>query len=86
MSIDIDKLKEDLKIILKEESSQFFSEKEIDFYLEQNSYNLRATAYTMLLLKAEDDSLALTGLNIPSNQNYWLRLAKKYKPNTSGVL
>ncbi|MGX8125690.1 hypothetical protein ACWTV9_05525 [Clostridioides difficile] len=86
MSIDIDKLKEDLKIILKEDSSQFFSEKEIDFYLEQNNCNLRATAYTMLLLKAEDDSLALTGLNIPSNQNYWLRLAKKYKPNTSGVL
>jgi hypothetical protein len=26
------------------------------------------------------------GLNIADNQSYWLRLAKKYKPNGSKIL
>ena len=41
----------------------------------------------VIKVKAENDSISLPGgLNIADNQNYWLRLAKKYKPNGSKIL
>ena len=78
---------QELKMILREESSPFFSDEEIAYYLEKNNYNVNATAYECLLLKAEDDSISLPGgLQLANNSSYWLRLAKKYKPNGSRCL
>ena len=78
---------QELKLILREESSPFFSDEEIAYYLEKNNYNIDATAYECLLLKAEDDSISLPGgLSLANNSKYWLRLAKKYKPNGSKIL
>ncbi|MGL4253151.1 MAG: hypothetical protein ACRCR2_03710 [Fusobacteriaceae bacterium] len=79
---DIDKL----KIELRETASPFFSDTELQYYLEKNHNDLNSTIYECALLKAEDDSIALPGgLNIPNNRDYWLRLAARYRPNTSGV-
>ena len=78
---------QELKLILREETSPFFSDEEIAYYLEKNNYNVSAAAYECLIIKAENDSISLPGgLNIADNQNYWLRLAKKYKPNGSKIL
>lgn len=78
---------QELKLILREEASSFFSDEEIAYYLEKNNYNINATAYECLLLKAENDSISLPGgLSLADNSSYWLRLAKKYKPNGSKVL
>ena len=78
---------QELKLILREETSPFFSDEEIAYYLEKNNYNVKATAYECLLLKAEDDSISLPGgLQLANNSSYWLRLAKKYKPNGSRCL
>ena len=78
---------QELKLILREESSPFFSDEEIAYYLEKNNYNINATAYKCLIIKSENDSISLPGgLNIADNQSYWLRLAKKYKPNGSKIL
>ncbi|MEG1870403.1 MAG: hypothetical protein RSC84_02580 [Peptostreptococcaceae bacterium] len=78
---------QELKLILREESSPFFSDEEIAYYLEKNNRDIKATAYECLLLKAEDDSIALPGgLQLANNSAYWLRLAKKYKPNGSRIL
>ena len=78
---------QELKLILREETSPFFSDEEIAYYLEKNNYNVKATAYECLLLKAEDDSISLPGgLQLANNSTYWLRLAKKYKPNGSRCL
>ena len=78
---------QELKLILREESSPFFSEEEIAYYLEKNNYNIDATAYECLVLKAENDSISLPGgLNIADNQKYWLRLAQKYRPSGSKIL
>lgn len=75
-----------LKIALREESSPFFSDEEFEYYLDKNNGEFRNTAYEMLLVKAENDSLGLTGLSIADNHSYWLRLASKYKPNGSRCL
>ena len=78
---------QELKLILREETSPFFSDEEIAYYLEKNNYNIDTTAYECLLLKAEDDSISLPGgLQLANNSSYWLRLAKKYKPNGSRCL
>ena len=78
---------QELKLILREETSPFFTEEEIAYYLQKNNYNVYAAAYECLIIKAENDSISLPGgLNIADNQNYWLRLAKKYKPNGSKIL
>ena len=78
---------QELKLILREESSPFFTDEEMAYYLNKNNYNVNATAYECLIIKAENDSISLPGgLNIADNQNYWLRLAKKYKPNGSKIL
>ena len=78
---------QELKLILREETSPFFTEEEIAYYLEKNNYNIDAAAYECLLLKAEDDSISLPGgLQLANNRAYWLRLAKKYRPNGSKIL
>ena len=78
---------QELKLILREETSPFFSDEEIAYYLEKNNYNVNTTAYECLIIKSENDSISLPGgLNIADNQSYWLRLAKKYKPNGSKIL
>ena len=78
---------QELKLILREETSPFFTNEEIAYYLQKNNYNVNAAAYECLIIKAENDSISLPGgLNIADNQNYWLRLAKKYKPNGSRIL
>ena len=78
---------QELKVILREETSPFFTDEEIAYYLEKNNYNIDAAAYECLLLKAEDDSISLPGgLQLANNSSYWLRLAKKYKPNGSKIL
>ena len=78
---------QELKLILREETSPFFTDEEIAYYLEKNNGNINNAAYECLLLKAEDDSIALPGgLTLANNSSYWLRLAKKYKPNGSRIL
>lgn len=78
---------QELKLILREETSPFFTDEEMAYYLNKNNGNINNAAYECLLLKAEDDSIALPGgLTLANNSEYWLRLAKKYKPNGSRIL
>ena len=78
---------QELKLILREETSPFFTDEEIAYYLNKDNGNVNNAAYECLLLKAEDDSIALPGgLTLANNSSYWLRLAKKYKPNGSRIL
>ena len=78
---------EQLKLILREESYPFFSDLELAYYLDKHNNDINKAAYECLLLKAEDDSISLPGgLQLADNSKYWLRLAKKYKPNGSRIL
>lgn len=70
-----------LKIILREESSPFFTDEELVFYFKKNNFDLNKTAYECFKLKAEDDSISLPGgLQLANNREYWLDLAREYKP------
>ena len=77
---------DDLKIVLREEDVPFFSDQQLDFYLRENNGDYRATAYQCLLIKAEDTTLSVSGLNASDTSKYFRRLAGKYRPNSSRVL
>lgn len=75
-----------LKIELREEEYPFFSDEELMYYLKKNNNNLKATVRECALMKAEDESITLpNGLTLPSNRQYWLKLAAKNKTNHTGV-
>ncbi len=76
-----------LKKELREDTSPFFSDEDLNYYYDKNNKDFNATCYECLLLKSEDDSIALPGgLTLANNSTYWLRLAKKYKSNGSRCL
>lgn len=77
----------DLKLILREESSPFFTDEELLLYLEKNNNDLRKTAYECLIIKSENDSIGLPGgLQLVNDSEYWLRLAKQYKPKKRSLV
>ncbi len=77
---------EDLKIILREKQVPFFTDEELKFYLKENKNDYEATAYQCLLVKAEDTTLSVSGLNLGDTSSYFRRLATQYRPNNSGTL
>ena len=77
---------EDLKIVLREDDIPFFTEKQLEFYLRENKGDYRATAYQCLLIKAENTTLSITGLDAGDSSAYFRRLAAQYRPRNSGVL
>lgn len=71
-----------LRFNLREEKSPYFREAELTYLLEKNNNDISKATYEGLIIKSEDDSIALPGgLQVPSNRDYWLGLAKKYRTN-----
>lgn len=80
---------DELRMLIREadEDNRYFSNEELRYYLRKNDLDIEATAYELLLIKAEDDSTKLpNGFSTNSTENYWLRLARKYRPNGSRCL
>ncbi len=77
---------DELKIILREHDIPFFQDHELAYYLYKNKDDLNATVYECALIKAEDSSLSVSGLQLPDTSAYFRRLATRYRPNNSGVL
>lgn len=76
----------DLKIILREADIPFFTDEDLAFYVRQNKNDFNKTAYQCLIIKAEDSSLTLPGLNLPDTSKYFRRLAVRYRPRHTGIL
>lgn len=80
-------LLQELKLRLREESSPFFTDEELEYYFDLYKNDLDLTTYKLLKMKAEDDSINLPGgLSLPNNRKYWLSLAADYKQNGSRFL
>lgn len=75
-----------LKMILRESDIPFFTDEQLNFYLEQNGNDVRAAAYQCLLIKAEDTTLEVSGLSTADTSKYFRRLASQYRPFHSGTL
>ncbi len=75
-----------LKLILREDDIPFFTDEQLNFYLDQNGGDVRSTAYQCLLVKAEDTTLSVSGLSTADTSKYFRRLASQYRPFNSGTL
>lgn len=75
-----------MKVILREKEIPFFDDDDLNFYLEENQGDEDAAIYQCLLIKAENTSLAISGLTLADTSAYFRRLASRYRPNNSGTL
>lgn len=75
-----------LKIVLREDACPFFSDEELSFYLADNNNEFNETAYRCLILKSEDTTLNISGMNCSDTSKYFRRIAQKYRKNNSGLL
>lgn len=75
-----------MKTILRENDVPFFTDEELQFYLDQNKGNVNDAIYQCLCIKAEDTSLDVSGLSTADSSKYFRRLANMYRPTNSGVL
>ena len=75
-----------IKKLLREEECPFFTDCDIEFYLSENGGNVNKTLYQMFLIKAEDTTLSVSGLNCADTSKYFRRLAQQYRQNNSGQL
>ena len=80
--VDIDKL----KIILREKDCPFFTDEELNFYAEQNGNDFNKTAYHCLIIKSEDTTLNISGMQAADTSKYFRRLAQRYRDNNTGIL
>ena len=77
---------DELKIILRENDCPFFTDEELEYYLNKNKNDLNATAYHCLIIKSENTSLNISGMTAADSSLYFRRLAAKYRINNSGIL
>lgn len=77
---------ERIKREIREEQSPYFEEDDFQYYLDKNSGNVDATIYEMLIIKSEDSTISVSGLNTADTSSYFKRLASRYKPFNSGIL
>lgn len=79
---DIDRIKREIR----EEQSPYFEEEDFEYYLNKNKGNVEATIYEMLIIKSEDSTISVSGLNTQDTSGYFKRLASKYRQYNSGIL
>lgn len=79
---DVERVKQEIR----EDQYPYFDYASIIYYLEKNRGDVDATIYEMLLIKSENSSISVSGLNTNDMSSYFKRLASKFRPNHSGTL
>lgn len=76
----------DLKIVLRETDIPFFSDEELEFYVEKCGGSYNDAAYELLLRKAENTSVDIPGMSTEDTSSYFRRLALRYRGSNTRVL
>lgn len=74
-----------LKTALREEDMPLLSDNELTLLLER-AESLDEAIYRGAILKSENTTLQVSGLSTADTSAYFLRLAKLYRPNNTGIL
>lgn len=77
---------EKIKIELREAQTPFFTDEEIEYFLAKNESDVNAAIYEMLLIKAEDTTITVSGLSTQDTSKYFRRLASRFRKSSSGQL
>lgn len=73
------------KFILREAEMPMFTDDQIQRHVDAVG-DLDQALYELLMLKAENTGLAVSGLEISDTSSYFRRLALTYRPHNSGIL
>lgn len=79
---DIERIRKEIR----EDEAPYFQEDDFTYYLDKNNGNVNDTIYEMLIVKSEDSTISVSGLNTGDTSHYFKRLASRYKRFNSGVL
>lgn len=79
---DIERIKKEIR----EEQAPYFEEDDFEYYLDKNDGNVNNTIYEMLIIKSEDSTISVSGLNTQDTSGYFKRLASRFKPFNTGTL
>lgn len=77
---------DELKMICRENDVPFFTDEELQYYLDKNASDVKSAAYQCLLVKAEDTTLSVSGMSTADTSKYFRRLAAMNRPSHSGIL
>ena len=77
---------EAIKREVRENMSPYFEDGDIEYYLKKNGGDVNATIYELLLVKAEDSTISVSGLSTSDTSAYFRRLASRYRQYNSGVM
>lgn len=75
-----------IKTEIRESMSPYFDDEEIEYYFNRNDGDVDATIYELLIVKSEDSTVSISGLNTGDTSAYFKRLASRYRRYNSGVL
>lgn len=75
-----------IKREIRENQSPYFEDGDIEYYLKKNKGDVNKTIYELLLIKAEDSTISVSGLSTSDTSSYFRRLASRYRTYNSGVL
>ena len=75
-----------IKREVRENMSPYFDDDDISYYFDKNNGDVNATIYELLLVKAEDSTISVSGMNSTDTSSYFRRLASRYRTYNSGVL
>lgn len=75
-----------MRMVLRESDVPFFTDEELQFYLDQNKGVVNDAIYQCLCIKAENTTLKVSGLSTADSSKYFRRLANMYRPTNSGIL
>ena len=70
----------------REYQCPYFDEGDVEYYYKKNNGDVDATIYEMLIIKAEDSTITVSGMTTDDTSGYFRRLASRYKRFNSGVL
>lgn len=80
-----DKIAE-VKREIREGQCPYFEDDDFYYYLKKNNEDVRSTIYEMLLIKAEDSTISVSGLSTSDTSGYFRRLASRFKKFNSCIL
>lgn len=75
-----------IKREIRDNMSPYFDDDDIEYYYEKNNGDMRATIYELLIIKSEDSTISVSGMNTKDTSAYFKRLASNYRAYNTGVL
>lgn len=76
----------DLKVVLRESEIPFFTDTELQWYVDKFNGNYNRAVYELLIVKSENTGMSISGMSAEDSSSYFRRIANRYRPNNSGVL